>query len=148
MGGPKYRSVPGDPPRIFNASALLEPSDHIAICEGEMDAMIAQQCGIPAVGIAGVGCWNPYFARCFKGYKAVYLLADNDPLKKKKNCRPCADMGNDECVGHNVGTEFADKIAPTIGNARVSPMPQGHDVNSFFLDHGGAALLDRLEIKK
>ncbi|MET9729315.1 hypothetical protein ABZZ79_01230 [Streptomyces sp. NPDC006458] len=147
-GGPKYRSVPGDPPRIFNANALLIPSDHIAICEGEFDAIAAQQAGIPAVGIAGVGCWNPYFARCFKGYKAVFILADNDPLKKKRNCRECADMGNAECLGHNVGCEFAEKIAPSINNARVSPMPEGHDVNSFLIEHGASALLERLEIKK
>ncbi|MDG9711130.1 toprim domain-containing protein [Streptomyces sp. DH10] len=126
--GPKYRSVPGDPPRIYNANALLEPSDFIAICEGEFDTAITRQVGIPAVGIAGVSAWKDYFARCFKGYKAVYILADAD------------DKGQ--------GMEFAEKVAPQINNARISPMPGGHDVNSFFLESGGAALLDRLEIKK
>ncbi|MFC7979540.1 toprim domain-containing protein [Streptomyces cinereoruber] len=146
--GPKYRSVPGDPPRIYNANALLVPSDHIAVCEGEFDAIAANEAGIPAVGIAGVGCWNPYFARCFKGYKAVFILADNDPLKKKKNCRECADNGADECMGHNVGAEFAEKIAPQMKNARICPMPSGEDVNSFILAHGPEALLELLEIKK
>lgn len=126
--GPKYRSVPGDAPRIFNANALLVPSDHIAICEGEFDAMTATLAGIPAVGIAGVSAWKSYFARCFKGYRAVYILADQD------------DKGQ--------GMEFAEKVAEQIKNARISPMPAGHDVNSFVLANGPEALLDQLEIKR
>ena len=125
--GPKYRSEPGEPPRIFNANALLQPSDYIAICEGEFDAMTAQQAGIPAVGIAGVSAWKDYFSRCFKGYKAVYILSDAD------------DKGQ--------GMEFAEKVAAQIKNARISPMPEGHDVNSYVLENGPEALLDRLEIK-
>jgi DNA primase len=124
--GPKYRSVPGDPPRIFNANALLVPSDHIAICEGEFDAIAANTAGVPAVGIAGVSAWKPYFARCFKGYKAVFILADQD------------DKGQ--------GMEFAEKVAEQIKNARISPMPAGHDVNSYVLENGPEALLERLEI--
>jgi DNA primase len=126
--GPKYRSVPGDPPRIYNANALLVPSDHIAICEGEFDAIAANEAGIPAIGIAGVSAWKSYFARCFKGYKAVYILADQD------------DKGQ--------GMEFAEKVAEQIKSARISPMPAGHDVNSYVLENGREALLDRLEIKR
>jgi DNA primase len=124
--GPKYRSVPGDPPRIFNANALLIPSDHIAICEGEFDAIAATNAGIPAVGIAGVSAWKPFFARCFKGYRAVFILADQD------------DKGQ--------GMEFAEKVAEQIKNARISPMPAGHDVNSYVLANGPKALLEQLEI--
>ncbi|MGA4950468.1 hypothetical protein [Streptomyces lydicamycinicus] len=126
--GPKYRSLPGDPPRIYNPNALLVPSDYIAICEGEFDTEITEQVDIPAVGIAGVSAWKDYFARCFKGYKAVFILADAD------------DKGQ--------GMEFAEKIAPQISNGRISPMAEGHDVTSFFCDFGGAAILERLEIKR
>ena len=126
--GPKYRSVPGDPPRIYNANSLLIPSDHIAICEGEFDAIAATLAGVPAVGMAGVSAWKDDFARCFKGYRAVYILADQD------------DKGQ--------GMEFAEKVAEQIKNARISPMPAGHDVNSFVLANGPEALLDQLEIKK
>ncbi|MCP9207780.1 toprim domain-containing protein [Streptomyces sp. NEAU-Y11] len=138
--GPKYRSVPGDPPRIYNANALLMPSDYIAICEGEFDAIAAHEAGIraahgravelglPAVGMAGVSAFKPYFARCFKGYKAVFMLADGD------------DKGQ--------GLEFAEKIAELVKNVRICPMPAGHDVNSYVLAHGPEALLDLLEIKR
>ncbi|MEU8780033.1 toprim domain-containing protein [Streptomyces sp. NPDC048637] len=138
--GPKYRSVPGDPPRIYNANALLIPSDYIAICEGEFDTIAAHEAGVraasgravelalPAVGVAGVSAFKPYFARCFKGYKAAFMLADAD------------DKGQ--------GMAFADKLAGLVKNLRICPMPAGHDVNSFVLEHGSEALLDLLEIKR
>jgi DNA primase len=138
--GPKYRSVPGDPPRIYNPNALLVPSEYIAICEGEIDTVTAHEAGmraahgraadlgvsLPAVGVAGVSAFKSYFARCFKGYKAVFMLADGD------------DKGQ--------GMEFAEKLAEQIKNLRICPMPAGHDVNSFVLANGPEALLDLLEI--
>lgn len=125
--GPKYLSLPGDEPRIYNANALMRHEPFIVICEGEFDTITATQCGLPAVGIAGVSAWRDYFARCFKGYDAVYILADAD------------DKGQ--------GVEFASRVADEIENARISPMPEGHDVNSFVKEFGPDALLDRLEIK-
>ncbi|MFC9231063.1 toprim domain-containing protein [Streptomyces decoyicus] len=140
--GPKYRSVPGDPPRIYNPNALLIPSECIAICEGEIDTITAHEAGmraangravelgvsLPAVGVAGVSAFKSYFSRCFKGYKAVFMLADGD------------DKGQ--------GLEFAEKIAELVKNVRICPMPAGHDVNSYVLANGPEALLDLLEIKR
>lgn len=123
--GPKYQSVPGDEPRIYNPNALLADGPTVAICEGEIDCITANEAGISAVGIAGVSAWRSYFARCFKGYQAVYILADGD------------DKGQ--------GREFADKVASVVNNARIIPMPTGHDVNSFVAEHGKAALLSKLE---
>ncbi|MFF0481082.1 toprim domain-containing protein [Streptomyces sp. NPDC004435] len=137
--GPKYRSVPGDPPRIYNANALLAPSRYIALCEGEFDTIAAHLAGyearpgglpglLPAVGVGGVSAFKSYFARCFKGYEAVFMLADAD------------DKGQ--------GMEFADKLAGQIKNLRICPMPAGHDVNTFILEFGPDALLELLEIKR
>lgn len=122
--GPKYLSVPGDEPRIYNPHALLQNTHSIAICEGEFDTMTAHQSGIPAIGIAGVSGWRSYFRRCFKGYRNVYLLADND------------DKGQ--------GLEFAEKVAGQVENPKVILMPPGMDVNSFVLAHGEAALNDKI----
>lgn len=126
--GPKYRSEVGEPPRIYNAEALLMPSDVIAITEGEFDSMAAHGPQLPSTGIGGVDAWKDYFRRCYKGYKAVFILADAD------------DKGQ--------GMEFAEKVAAQVKNARICPMPEGHDVNSFILEHGYDALLERLEIKQ
>lgn len=124
--GPKFLSLPGDQPRIFNPAALMRPESYIVICEGEPDTITAHQAGLPAVGIQGVSAWRPYFARCFKGYASVYILADSD------------DKGQ--------GIEFAERVAAEVANARIVPMPDGHDVNSYVLASGAQALLERLDI--
>jgi DNA primase len=122
--GPKYRSMPGDMPRLFNPSALLQPGPYVAICEGEFDTMTAVQAGIPAVGAAGVSSWRPAFSRAFRGYRKVFILADSD------------DKGQ--------GMAFGEKLADEIENAVIVPMPLGHDVNSFVLEQGPEALRERL----
>jgi hypothetical protein len=68
------------PARLFNAVDLQKPSDTIAICEGELDAVIASQL-LPSVGVPGVKAWRPHFNRLFGGYRRVLILADNDDKK-------------------------------------------------------------------
>ncbi len=126
--GAKYLSVPGDEPRIFNPAALTTESHGIAICEGEFDAITAHQCGVPSIGIAGVSGWRSYFRRCFKGYRNIYILADND------------DKGQ--------GLEFADKVSAQLDNAKTILMPNGMDVNSFVLSAGPQALMDKITGRK
>ena len=126
--GPKYLSVHGDMPRMFNADALNRREPYVCICEGEIDTISASQAGLPAVGIAGVNGWRDYFARCFNGYEAVYVLCDND------------DKGQ--------GATFGEKVAGQIANSRMVLMPAGHDVNSFLVAEGPEALRARLEADK
>lgn len=126
--GPKYLSVPGDEPRVFNTAALLKAGSTITICEGEIDAITADQAGIPAVGFAGVAAWRGHFARCFKGYATVYVLADAD------------DKGQ--------GYEFAEKIAGQVDNVRIVTMPAGHDVNSYVMESGPQALHELVKEEK
>lgn len=124
--GPKFLSLPGEQPRIYNPSAFMRPEPYIAICEGEPDTWTAHQAGLPVVGVAGVSAWREFFGRCFAGYSVVFILADND------------DKGQ--------GIEFAERLAGEVPNPRIVPMPEGHDVNSFVLESGAEALLERLDI--
>ena len=119
----KYMSVPGDTPRIFNTMALIKSDDKIAICEGEIDAITANVCGIPAIGIAGVESWKPHFREPFLGYDVVYILADGD----------------------EPGMKFASKVTKTLPNAKILPSRQGEDVNSEVLKYGKRALLERIK---
>lgn len=125
--GPKYLSLPRDTPRIYNPEAFFRPESHIAICEGEIDAMTAWQAGIPAVGIAGVSGWQKVFAKCFQGHDKVFILADSD------------DKGQ--------GMKFSNEVAEQVRNSLVVPMPEGHDVNSFVLENGPLALRERLSLE-
>ena len=142
----KYQWPSGLVRRIFNTPALDVPSPFIVICEGEMDTMTAAQAGLPAVGVPGVENWQPFFARVFKGYDDVFILADGDPLKKRPNCRKCKDRDFPECQGHRAGLELANKISSDVPQARTVMMPEGYDVNSYVLENSPDALRARIGV--
>ena len=118
----KYLDVAGGHPRLYNTAALLRRSAKIAITEGEIDAITAELCGVPAVGVPGSQMWKPHHVEPFLGYREVYVLADGD----------------------DAGREFAQKVARTLPNGKVIPSPEGEDVNSMVLRDGPTALTGRL----
>jgi len=121
-GHGKYMTLAGDRPRLYNTLALLKKSPVIAITEGEIDAVTAQVCGIPTVGVPGATSWQPHFAEPFLGYREVFILADGD----------------------EAGMQFANTVAKTLPNSKVIPCPPGEDVNSLVLSKGKQALLERI----
>ncbi|BBC53852.1 putaive DNA primase [Mycobacterium phage PP] len=122
-GHGKYMTAAGDQPWLFNTIACLRDTPSIAITEGELDAITAQACGLPAVGVPGADMWKPYMRELFLGYRDVFILADGD----------------------DAGTKFANTVAKMLSNSRVIPMPPGQDVNSLVISQGKHALLDRLK---
>lgn len=122
--GPKYLSLPGEEARIFHPQGLARPEPYVCVCEGEIDAITATACGLPAIGIPGASMWRPYFGRALRWYQQVFVLADND------------DKG--------AGMKFAEQIANSVKNVVIVPMPEGHDVNSFYCENGPEALRERL----
>lgn len=129
---PKYRTLPGHPPRLFATTTLAAPEEYIVVVEGEMDAMTLIQCGIPAIGVPGVQSWKPYYSSIFGGFEKVLILADNDEAK---------DEG-----GVGVGEEFAEKVAKHVPNPKVILVPEGGDANGFFLQNGKAELRNLLGV--
>lgn len=125
--GPKYTAPPGQRTRLFNAQSIVtRESQVIALCEGELDAIVAGDVlGVPAVGVPGVQNWKPHYRRLFDGYSRVLLLADNDEPKKS---------------GKNPGQEFAEALMAKLDNAERVTLPPGQDVTDFVLAEGGAAL--------
>lgn len=115
--GQKYRSMPGDTPRLFNTVELTKDHDVIAITEGEMDAIVATECGIPTVSAQGVKSWKPHFSVPFQGYEKVLVLADNDDSRGE-------------------GYEFGKMLAAEIPNVKIVEMLRGHDVNSLVHEYG------------
>ncbi|MDM4721870.1 toprim domain-containing protein [Micromonospora sp. WMMA1363] len=99
----------------------------MCITEGEIDCITAVQAGLPAVGVPGVDGWSPWWARCFRGYETVYILCDAD------------DKGQ--------GAQFGAKIAAQVTNSRVVMMPEGHDVNSYVVAEGFAALIEKIGVE-
>lgn len=118
----KYLGVSGEPTRPFNLRAVTEADDVIVIAEGEMDSIIINQCGIPAVGITGVTSWKKHYPRIFTGFPRVIVIGDND--KKGQ------------------GQKFANEVAKTMWNA--TPRIVGslaEDVTDFYTREGKAALV-------
>ena len=119
---PKYLGRVGAELTLYNPLAFSIPSDVIAVCEGEIDTMTAHSLvGIPAVGIAGVNAWKPFYARAFGDYQRVLVLADGD----------------------QPGRELGKKIATQVDQAVVIVMPDGMDVNGTYLMEGADGIRRR-----
>lgn len=121
-GDPKYLSLPGVRPHLYNVEALFERSTFIAITEGELDAaVLTHQCGIPAVGCPGVSSWQDHFPRLFDGYDRVLIFADGD----------------------TPGREFAKRVSHELDNAIVVNLGDGLDVNDLYVLEGLEGLRKR-----
>lgn len=125
--GPKYWQPVGTNITMFNVNELVKHQRWIAVCEGEIDCITAVQAGIPAVGIPGVNAWKDHYPTLFEGYERVIILADND------------DKGQ--------GEEFAKKVAGEVPNPAIIKLPDGEDVNSFYVKHGAKELRALLKLK-
>lgn len=113
--GPKYLSRPGAPSLMFNVGALWRENDTIAICEGEIDAIVMDlYSGIPAVGIAGANGWKQHYTKLFADYERVLVIGDGD----------------------SAGREFARTICSKVEQAIPVQMRDGLDVNDLFLLEG------------
>jgi DNA primase len=123
--GPKYLSITGAPTRLFNVRAIHTAGDVIAITEGELDAVILNQCGVPAIGVPGANNWKRHHSRMVAGFQKVFIFGDGD----------------------KAGEEFSKKVMDSVSSGIRMNMPSGHDVNSFFLAHGQEHLMKMMEEK-
>ena len=120
-GKPRYGAPLGQKGHLYNVSDIILSSEYIAICEGELDTIVASAIlGMPAVGVPGVQAWKAHFNRMFTGYGRVYVIGDND-LKDD---------------GTNPGAEFSRMVAQEIGNATIVSLPAGMDLNDLYLAKG------------
>jgi hypothetical protein len=117
----KFNSLPGDPPRLFNTNALIEPSPVLVVVEGEFDTMSWAYAGIPCVGAPGTGTWRKYWTPALLGYETVYLIAEDGP-----------------------GLTFMDGLAADLSNAKVIEMSDKQDSNAVLISQGMQALRERI----
>lgn len=111
---PKYQSIKGDHPRIFNTQALMAGGLEVGVAEGEIDAITATKCGMPTVGVPGTTSWQDHWTPLFEGYKTVHLFVDGD----------------------DAGEKFASEMMQRLPNVRLVPFPPGEDVNSLYCAEG------------
>lgn len=120
--GPKYRTMPGDRPRLYNTPGLNLNVREVGVSEGEFDAIAATLCGLPTVGVPGATSWKPHFAELFRGYDTVFVFTDGD----------------------SAGHTFGEAVATTLPNAKIIPCPPGEDINSLMLDGGIEAVREKI----
>ena len=127
-GSPKYLWPTGQKVGLYNVVDIHDSSDVIAICEGELDSLVMSALvNVPAVGIAGVSQWKPWFPKMFEGFDRIVIFADND-LKED---------------GRNPGMELAKRIKEDLDKAVVISLPENQDVNQVYLDGGADWLRER-----
>ncbi len=116
MEQPKYLSLPGHSPRLYNTTVLIDDPDVIGITEGEIDALVATHLvGIPSVALPGAQAWTPRrHLRVFKGFRKVVVFADGD----------------------EAGRALASNIAKDLKQTLVVDLGDGLDVNSAVLSMG------------
>ncbi|WP_416972560.1 topoisomerase [Streptomyces sp. 4F14] len=120
-GHGKYLTLPGDPPRLYNTTALVKPSSVLVVVEGEIDALSWTLAGVPAVGAPGTGTWRDYWTPALLGYEVVYLIAEDEP-----------------------GEVFMDDLATKIPRGKVIRMTGDQDSNSVLVNFGPEALRKRI----
>ena len=113
-GKPKYQSLPGSQPRLFNTIALTQPGMVVGVAEGEIDAVTATIAGLPTVGVPGATSWRPHWKELFRGYGRVIVFEDGD----------------------EAGRGFSSMMVKELPNATVVKFPEGEDVNSIFVNEG------------
>lgn len=115
----KYNTMKDDPSRIFNVRAVIQAGAEISVTEGEMDAMILNQIGIPAVAIPGADAWKTHYRRVLAGFSQVYVWGDPD----------------------QAGGEFISRLTRAMPQARAVLLDKHiGDINETYLAQGADAL--------
>jgi len=126
---PKYLWPTGQKIGLFNVPDLHKRSNTIAICEGEIDTIVLSGIvGVPAVGVAGVSQWKPWFPKLFESYSRILIFADNDVKED----------------GRNPGQELAKRIKEDLDKAEIIHLPDNKDVNDVYLHDGNSWFEERI----
>jgi len=107
---PKYLHLPGKMQYLFNEDA--RHNDTVILTEGPFDCIAAVQQGYPAVALYGTSGFKSGYATRFSRCKTVYVCMDGD------------------APGRDAAIQVAGYLG---GKARVVSLPDGLDLNDFFL---------------
>jgi len=111
---PKYMGLTGAETRMYNVLDIEKASNFIGVCEGELDTITMSSCiGIPCIGVPGANSWKKHYTRLLADFERVFVFADGD----------------------QPGTEFARSLARELP-VTIIQLPDGHDVNSMFVEAG------------
>jgi len=113
-GPAKYKTPAGAGVFLFNSDTTYKVAGTLVVCEGEFDAIIAEQNGFHAVGIPGVTSWKSKlkeWAGYFEMAPKIAIAFDGDT------------------AGRNAATELAKEFGP---KATVVDFEDDMDVSDWF----------------
>jgi len=120
-GHPKYLHWQGLDTRLYNVAAVDSDESTLHICEGQLDAATLVAAGLPAIGVPGAQSWPAHGHRLLQGFDRVLFWADRD------------DKG--------ASMLLFERIRQRTPHLELVHLPDGHDVNSFYVQQGRDALL-------
>lgn len=113
----KYMSITDDPSRVFSIGSIFRATDEIHVTEGEFDAVVLNQLGLPAVAIPGASGFQGHHRRMLSGFSRVWVWGDPD----------------------EAGAEFTNRVCRMVRNAKGVRL-RGGDVTDTYLKHGAGAI--------
>lgn len=112
-GHGKYMGISGDTARMFNVGAVLRAGSEIHVTEGEFDAIILNQLGLPAVAIPGATGWRSHYRVLLAGFSRIWIWGDPD----------------------EAGAELVNAITRSLRQAKAVRLKEG-DVTENYLAFG------------
>ena len=122
LGHQKYMTWAGLEANLWGVQFLARADDHIAVAEGEIDALTSNIDGVPCVGIAGAEKWKPHWNNVFEDFARVYVWQEGD----------------------TAGKSFGDMLVREVGAIRL-PLGASEDVNSTYVKQGRGSLKSRIK---
>lgn len=113
----KYMSILDDPSRVFSIGSIFAADDEIHVTEGEFDAVILNQLGLPAVAIPGASGFQGHHRRMLAGFSRVWVWGDPD----------------------EAGADFTNRVCRMVRNAKGVRLRHG-DVTETYLSGGADAI--------
>lgn len=116
----KYWKPYGQVAHLYGVNDLHLPVRDICVVEGEIDAItLSELCKVPGVGIGGAEHWQTWWPLILVDYRHVYAICDGD------------------AAGRNLGNKIVKEMR---SKAVLIELPEGEDVNSYYLKHGADKL--------
>lgn len=124
--GDKMLVHSGDKARPYNVNALHHQG-MVAIVEGEPDVWIADQIGLPAVGMPGSKSWKKLWRRLFRRWDVLVIEDGDEP-------------------GMEMGKDIVADLRPVANSVRKFTCPEDLDLTDLYQKHGPEELRRLLEI--
>lgn len=123
----KYWRRKGSGVNLYGVQSVAWAEDWIVVTEGELDALVWQMIGVPAIGIPGAENWKPHWANVLEDFSRVYLAEDGDK------------------AGKDLWMAMSDHIDQSNTMVVRMRMPDGEDSGSMYLKNGKDYLLGRIK---